>query len=29
MPVPAIIATAAENYRFNSVFLTKMVDDLS
>jgi uncharacterized damage-inducible protein DinB len=29
MPVPAIIATAAENYRFNSDFLTRMVDDLS
>ncbi|MGB7267052.1 MAG: DinB family protein [Terracidiphilus sp.] len=29
MPVPAVIATAAENYRFNSDFLTKMVGDLS
>jgi len=29
MPVPAIIATAAENYRFNSDFLTRMVEDLS
>jgi len=29
MPVPAVIATAAENYRFNSDFLTKMVSDLS
>lgn len=29
MPVPAVIATAAENYRFNSGFLTKMVGDLS
>ncbi len=29
MPVPAAIATAAENYRFNSDFLGKMVGDLS
>jgi hypothetical protein len=29
MPVPAVIAAAAENYRFNSDFLTKMVGDLS
>ena len=29
MPVPAVIATAAENYRFNSDFLTRMVQDLS
>jgi len=29
MPVPAVIATAAENYRFNSDFLTKMVSDLA
>jgi uncharacterized damage-inducible protein DinB len=29
MPVPAIIATAAHNYRFNSDFLVKMVSDLS
>ncbi len=29
MPVPAVIATAAENYRFNSDFLVKMVSDLS
>ncbi len=29
MPVPAVIATAAENYRFNSGFLTKMVSDIS
>ncbi|SPE18015.1 hypothetical protein SBA5_1200009 [Candidatus Sulfotelmatomonas gaucii] len=29
MPVPAVIATAAENFRFNSGFLTKMVGDLS
>jgi hypothetical protein len=29
MPVPAVIATAAENYRFNSGFLTRMVGDLS
>ena len=29
MPVPAVIATAAENYRFNSDFLTRMVEDLS
>jgi hypothetical protein len=29
MPVPAVIATAAENYRFNSGFLEKMVADLS
>ena len=29
MPVPAVIASAAENYRFNSDFLAKMVSDLS
>jgi uncharacterized damage-inducible protein DinB len=29
VPVPAVIASAAENYRFNSDFLTKMVSDLS
>ena len=29
MPIPAVIAAAAENYRFNSDFLTKMVSDLS
>jgi uncharacterized damage-inducible protein DinB len=29
MPVPAVIATAAENYRFNSDFLTRTVEDLS
>ena len=29
MPVPAVIANAAENYRFNSDSLTKMVSDLS
>jgi uncharacterized damage-inducible protein DinB len=29
MPVPAVIANAAENYRFNSGFLTKTVSDLS
>jgi len=29
MPVPAVIATAAENYRFNSDFLVKMVSGLS
>ncbi len=29
MPVPAVIAAAAENYRFNSETLTKMVGDLS
>ena len=29
MPVPAVIANAAENYRFNSDFLTKMVGDLT
>lgn len=29
MPVPAVIATAAENYRFNSDFLKKMVSDLT
>lgn len=29
MPVPTVIATAAENYRFNSDFLVKMVADLS
>jgi hypothetical protein len=28
MPVPAVIAAAAENYRFNSDFLTKMVSDI-
>jgi uncharacterized damage-inducible protein DinB len=28
MPVPAVIANAAENYRFNSGFLTKMVSDI-
>jgi hypothetical protein len=28
MPVPAVIATAAENYRFNSDFLTRTVEDL-
>ena len=28
MPVPAVIAHAAENYRFNSDFLVKMVSDL-
>ena len=28
MPVPAVIATAAENYRFNSGFLEKLVSDL-
>jgi hypothetical protein len=29
MSVPAVIATAAENYRFNSDFLGKMVGELS
>ena len=29
MPVPSVIATAADNYRFNSDFLVKMVSDLS
>jgi len=29
MPVPAVIASAAENYRFNSDYLSKMVGDLS
>jgi uncharacterized damage-inducible protein DinB len=29
MPVPAVIATAAENYRFNSDFLLGTVKDLS
>jgi uncharacterized damage-inducible protein DinB len=29
VPIPAVIATAAENYRFNSDFLAKMVGDLS
>jgi uncharacterized damage-inducible protein DinB len=29
MPVPAVIATAAENYRFNSDLLTRTVQDLS
>jgi uncharacterized damage-inducible protein DinB len=29
MPVPAVIASAAENYRFNSDFLTRTVQDLS
>lgn len=29
MPVPAVIAYAAENYRFNSDFLVKMVQDLT
>ncbi len=29
MPVPAVIATAAENYRFNSRFLKQTVSDLS
>jgi uncharacterized damage-inducible protein DinB len=29
MPVPAVIAAATENYRFNSDFLTKMVADLA
>lgn len=29
MPVPAIVAAAAENYRWNSDFLTKSVEDLS
>jgi uncharacterized damage-inducible protein DinB len=29
MPVPAVIATAAENYKFNSKSLTEAVSDLS
>lgn len=29
MPVPALIATAAENYKFNSGFLTKLAADLT
>jgi uncharacterized damage-inducible protein DinB len=29
MPVPAVIAAAAENYRFNSDFLARTVQDLS
>ena len=29
MPVPNVIANAAENYRFNSDFLAKLVGDLS
>ena len=29
MPTPAVIAAAAENYRFNSSFLKKTVSDLS
>jgi hypothetical protein len=29
MPVPVVIASAAQNYRFNSDFLVKMVGDLS
>jgi len=29
MPVPAVIAAAAENYRFNSGFLERMAGDLS
>ncbi|MGB8029575.1 MAG: DinB family protein [Terracidiphilus sp.] len=29
MPIPAIVATAAENYRFNSRFLKQTVGDLS
>ena len=29
MPVPSSIANAAQNYRFNSDFLVKMVSDLS
>ncbi len=29
MPIPAVIASAADNYRFNSDSLTKMVSDLS
>jgi uncharacterized damage-inducible protein DinB len=28
MPVPAVISSAAENYRFNTGFLTKMVSDI-
>jgi uncharacterized damage-inducible protein DinB len=29
MPVPAVVAAAADNYRFNSEFLTNSVKDLS
>jgi uncharacterized damage-inducible protein DinB len=29
MPVPAVVASAAENYRFNSDYLTRTVRDLS
>ena len=29
MPVPVVIAASAENYRFNSDFLAKIVSDLS
>lgn len=29
MSVPAVVAAAAENYRFNSDFLTRMVSDLA
>ena len=29
MPVPSVIVAAAENYRFNSDFLTRTVQDLS
>lgn len=29
MPVPAVVSAAAENYRFNSEFLTNSVKDLS
>ncbi len=29
MPVPAVIANSAENYRFNSRFLKQTVSDLS
>ncbi len=29
MPIPAVIVAAAENYRFNSDFLTRTVKDLS
>ncbi|MGA2906305.1 MAG: DinB family protein [Terracidiphilus sp.] len=29
MPVPGVVATAAENYRFNSRFLKQTVSDLS
>jgi uncharacterized damage-inducible protein DinB len=29
MPTPTVIATAAENFRYNSAFLTKLVQDLS